>query len=222
MTLIYILFPCILLAIILYLAQPLRKIATKEANQKITIMFVFISVTAIGLYAALGNPNLPSRPIFLKNPDHLAQNRQMLLAQKPKIDFAIENPTDMAAQIEAAMISKENQEYEQAIEFFKKAIPLAAELEIAPVLIALYGETLTFAANGRVTLEAQEAFIQATKIAPQHPQAQFYLNLYLAQNGKVDEAVKNWKMMLEKAPNDAPWRSMLEQALKRYQQPQTP
>jgi cytochrome c-type biogenesis protein CcmH len=77
-----------------------------------------------------------------------------------------------------------------------------------------YGNALVIHAGGMMTPAAQLAFEQAAKLAPDHPAPRFFLGLSLAQSGRLDEAERTWRALLDGAPADAPWRAQVEEQLR--------
>ncbi|HYE28782.1 MAG TPA: tetratricopeptide repeat protein [Allosphingosinicella sp.] len=83
-----------------------------------------------------------------------------------------------------------------------------------------YGNALVLHAGGLITPAAQLAFERAARLAPDHPAPRFFLGLALAQAGRLDEAERTWRALVDGAPADAPWRAEVEaqlQALERAQ-----
>lgn len=81
-----------------------------------------------------------------------------------------------------------------------------------------YGNALVIHADGMLTPAAQLAFERAIALAPDHPAPRFFLGLALAQSGRLDEAARTWRTLLDRAPADAPWRAQIEQEYQRLEQ----
>jgi cytochrome c-type biogenesis protein CcmH/NrfG len=81
-----------------------------------------------------------------------------------------------------------------------------------------YGNALVIHAGGLITPAAQLAFERAAALAPDHPAPRFFFGLALAQSGRLDEAERTWRALLENAPADAPWRAQVEQQLQALEQ----
>ncbi|GAA0479948.1 hypothetical protein GCM10009096_22400 [Parasphingorhabdus litoris] len=75
------------------------------------------------------------------------------------------------------------------------------------------GNALVVHADGVITPAAQFAFQKAADISPEHPGPPFFLGMAYAQSGKVDQARAIWSELLERSPEDAPWRQDLESRL---------
>jgi len=72
--------------------------------------------------------------------------------------------------------------------------------------IALVGH-----ADGFVTPAAREAFDRANDVDPANPSSYFFLGFAYLRSGGVHEARAVWGELLDKAPEDAPWRPDIEQ-----------
>ena len=80
------------------------------------------------------------------------------------------------------------------------------------------GNALVIHADGMMTPSAELAFRKASEIAPEHPGPKFFYGLALAQGGKFDEADAIWRGLIQNAPPDVGWRSMVEERLAMLQQ----
>jgi cytochrome c-type biogenesis protein CcmH len=81
-----------------------------------------------------------------------------------------------------------------------------------------YGNALVIHADGLITPAAQLAFERAAALAPDHPAPRFFFGLALAQSGRLDEAERIWRALIDNAPADAPWRAQVEQQLQALEQ----
>ena len=59
---------------------------------------------------------------------------------------------------------------------------------------------------------ARLAYRNAAALAPDHPAPPFFLGLAEARSGNADEAVRLWRGILAKAPANASWRPLVEDA----------
>lgn len=72
-------------------------------------------------------------------------------------------------------------------------------------------------ADGQLTPASLYAFRQAADAEPDHPGAPFFLGMALAQSGRFAEARSLWSDLLERSPEDAPWRADLQMRLERLE-----
>lgn len=82
-----------------------------------------------------------------------------------------------------------------------------------PELWTGLGNALMIHAGGRLSPAAEFAFTTAIRLSPRHPGPRFFYGLALAQGGDLDRTERIWRGVLETAPDDAPWRPMVEQKL---------
>jgi cytochrome c-type biogenesis protein CcmH len=66
---------------------------------------------------------------------------------------------------------------------------------------------------GMLTPASELAFRRANELAPNHPAPRFFYGLALARSGDTEDALKIWRDVLAKAPADAGWRPVVEDAV---------
>lgn len=72
---------------------------------------------------------------------------------------------------------------------------------------------------GVLTPAGQLAYARAAELAPGHPAAAFFRGLALARSGDGGQAVAQWRELLAKAPADASWRPLVEDAILALERP---
>ncbi|WP_337661445.1 tetratricopeptide repeat protein [Erythrobacter sp. Alg231-14] len=72
------------------------------------------------------------------------------------------------------------------------------------------GMALTGHADGNVTPAAYYAYGKARSINPTNPGADLFLGFSFLQSGQVRAARETWAGLLERSPEDAPWREEIE------------
>jgi cytochrome c-type biogenesis protein CcmH len=77
------------------------------------------------------------------------------------------------------------------------------------------GNALLAHSDGLLTPAALYAYRRAAKADPDSPGPPFFLGLALAQSGRFAEARSLWADLIERAPEDAPWREGLAQQLQK-------
>ena len=76
-----------------------------------------------------------------------------------------------------------------------------------------YGNALLLHGDGQMNPAAQLAFERAAQLDPEHPGPPFFIGLALAQAGQYEDAAQVWRALLERTPEDAPYRADLENRL---------
>jgi cytochrome c-type biogenesis protein CcmH len=100
--------------------------------------------------------------------------------------------------------------YSDAAEAYRQSIRLLGE---SPKRLASYGQALVLANNGVVTEDARKALERAITLDPELIEPRLVLIIAKEQDGKLAEAVEEWRKLLASAPADAPWRKLVEQRL---------
>lgn len=81
-----------------------------------------------------------------------------------------------------------------------------------------YGNALANASEGVMTPAAVMAFQRAKELDPAHPGPQLFLGLAAAQKEDWATARTEWQGLLDRSPDNAPWRADLEARLKMVDQ----
>src|SRR5882757_3785163 len=167
----------------------------------------------LGLYLALGSPDLPGQPIASRAAAPV-QNRGLdaLVAQVEA--HLAKNPEDGRGWEVVAPVYMRFCRFEDAVKARRNAIRLngaSADRE------ADLGESLMAVANGVVTDEAKAAFERALALDAKLPKARFFLGVAAHQDGQGDKAVSIWRDMLNEAPPGSPWAGMVRETLARVE-----
>ena len=75
------------------------------------------------------------------------------------------------------------------------------------------GEAIAAAAGGVVTAEAKAEFERALSLDGSEVKARYFSALAAQQDGRVEHAAQIWRDMLKAAPENAPWRPLVQHAL---------
>lgn len=187
--------------------------ATDQRSGPVLAAALLVPLLTLGLYAALGAPELPDRPLAAR------QDRETDAPGQPDV-------AAMVAQLEARlagapddlegwlMLGRSRAVLGQApgaVEAYRRAKALAPA---DPRAMAALGESLVDAAGGVVTPEARGLFAQLETQAPEDPRSGFYLGWAEAQAGDYRAALERWRVLLAAAPADAPWRERVVEAVR--------
>jgi cytochrome c-type biogenesis protein CcmH len=170
-----------------------------------------LPVVAVGLYGELGSPGLPDFPLAQRAlaPDG-AQSLDKLIAQ---VEQHLEsNPTDGRGWSVIAPVYVRLGRLDDAVRAFRNSITYGGE---SAARRADLGEAMVGAAGGVVTAEAKTEFERAVALNAEEVKANYFLGLAAEQDGRAAEAASIWRAMLEKAPANAPWRPLVQEALVR-------
>lgn len=75
------------------------------------------------------------------------------------------------------------------------------------------GNTLVVHGGGMMSPAAELAYARAQALAPDHPAPAYSRGLALTQSGRIEEAAQSWARLLNRSPEDAPWREDVETRL---------
>jgi cytochrome c-type biogenesis protein CcmH len=171
---------------------------------------VVLPLLALGVYVQLGAPGLPGAPVAERP---VATDSDMAVLVDQLAQRMAERPDDVRGWLLLARSYGSLGRYQDSATAYAAAIAHGAE---GAEVQSAYGEALTAAANGQITVAAKMAFDAAVAQDPGEPRARFYLALAKAQAGKLDEALADWVTLEAQAPADAPWRgavtAQIEQA----------
>jgi cytochrome c-type biogenesis protein CcmH len=165
----------------------------------------------LGLYLALGSPNVPDQPAFARV--KAAQGGQSIESLIGQVEAHLtKNPNDGAGWEVIAPVYQRLGRFDDAVMARRKSLALNGE---TAERYSDLGEALVAAANGVVTDEAKQAFANAVAHDPQQAKARYFLGLADEQDGNVEGAASRWRAMLEDAPPGAPWVGFVRSALGR-------
>jgi cytochrome c-type biogenesis protein CcmH len=176
---------------------------------------VGLPLLALAVYLPLGSPRLPDFPLAerARAPD-AAQPLENLVAQ---VEQHLEkNPTDGRGWKVLAPVLLRLGRYDDAVRAYRNSITYSGDSASSR---ADLGEAIAAAAGGVVTAEAKGEFEHALALDAGDAKASYFLGVAAEQDGRKDEAATIWRAMLEKAPADAPWRPLLQEALTRVGAP---
>ena len=188
-------------------SSPVQAAAPARRYRLATAVLIAVGLPAIAfpLYARLGRPSIPDEPLASRKPalETTGGIEAAVAAVEARL---IAKPDDGKGWAVIAPVYMRLQRYAEAAHAYSEALRILGE---DPLRRAAYGEALVAAAGGVVTAEAREAFDRALTDHPGQPQARYYLALAAEQEGKKEDAIRDYQALLADSPPDAPWRSMV-------------
>ena len=170
-----------------------------------------LPLVAIGLYASFGSPSLGDFPLAERSRAAVATaSMDKLVAQ---VESHLEkNPTDWRGWEVLAPVLARIGRYDDAARAWRNAINYNGE---SASRRADLGEAIAASSGGVVTAEAKAEFDRAIALDPTEVKARYFAGVAAEQDGRKDDAAKIWRAMLASAPQDAPWRPLIQEALMR-------
>ena len=160
-------------------------------------VFIVVPVVALGVYARIGQPDLPDEPLNARRMDLNAPGA--IEAAVAKIEaHLMRTPDDLRGWQVLAPVYMRMGRFPDAAGAYRQAIRLG---DNSPQAHAALGEALVAMSDGVVTADARAEFDKAADT----PKAKFYLALAAEQDGKTEEAKKAYEALAPLAKGEAPW-----------------
>lgn len=168
---------------------------------------ILIPLATVGLYARLGSPAVPDRPVVESRQVAGASAADLIAKVEARL---AEHPEDGRGWDAIAPVYFRLQRYADAADAYLKAAKILGE---TPPRLAGFAEATVLAHDGIVTDAARAAYEKLRVAEPDRFEPRFWLALADEQDGKRDKAATEYRGMLADAPADVPWRAMVEQRL---------
>ncbi|MBR9899242.1 cytochrome C biogenesis protein CcmI [Thalassospira tepidiphila] len=174
-------------------------------------------ITALGLYAMLGSPTLPSRPYADRagernlaaaaavadnatDPDFKTDQQIRRLLNQIVVSLEV-NPRNLQGWVALARGSLRLGNIERAVAAFAQAYALSGE---NPLLAIEYADTRITAQDGQIDSTSRDLVLHALGQMPNHLLARYYYGMMLKQNNKPDQALRVLSDLYRDLPNDDP------------------
>jgi cytochrome c-type biogenesis protein CcmH len=172
---------------------------------------ILLPAIGLGFYLWRGSPDIPSQSAFARVDTPLGERSVASLIAQVEEHLA-SNPNDGAGWEVVAPVYMRLGRFNDAAQAWRKTIALNGDNATRESAL---GEALVASANGVVTDDALTAFQQAVAADPHEPKASYFLGLADEQAGRRDAAAAKWRALLDNAPQDAPWKDFVRDALTR-------
>jgi cytochrome c-type biogenesis protein CcmH len=170
---------------------------------------VALPLAVLSLYLVYGSPRLPDQPLVARLQDPTSDKNLAVLVARVEARLR-QHPEEGEGWEVIAPVYMGWRRYSDAAEAYRQSIRLLGE---SPKRLASYGQALVLANNGVVTEDARKALERAITLDPELIEPRLVLIIAKEQDGKLAEAVEEWRKLLASAPADAPWRKLVEQRL---------
>ena len=189
---------------------PLRS-STRLRRSAAVLSLVGLPVLAAAVYLPLGSPRLGDFPLAQRA--HAPDPSQPLDALVAQVEQHLEkNPNDARGWNVLAPVLARLGRFDDSARAYRNAIAYGGETADRR---ADLGEVIAAVAGGVVTTEAKAEFERARALNADDPKSNYFLGLAAEQDGRSADAASIWRVLLAKAPQDAPWRPLVEAALTR-------
>lgn len=168
-----------------------------------------VAVIALGAYAVLGSPNLPSQPLAGRA-DVAAQNIDLATAVGRIETQLAANPGDVRGWTVLAPALLEMGRFADAASAYGRIIALS---EPTAQLLTDQAEALLLEANGAGSEEAMDLLRRAADMDPNHAQSRLYLAAELTRMEQYDDAAVFWQEAIDLSKGNEPWLAAARQGL---------
>jgi cytochrome c-type biogenesis protein CcmH len=161
-----------------------------------------VPLLTLALYLTHGSPGLPSYPMAGRV--ELPPEQADVAALIAKVERQLrEHPEDGQGWDVIAPIYFRLGRFREAADAYARATRLQGE---SLRRLAGFAEAAVLAADGIVGEEARVAFERISQLEPARPEPRFWLALAKEQDGKLAEALADYRALLAQAPAGAAWR----------------
>jgi cytochrome c-type biogenesis protein CcmH len=175
------------------------------------VALVGLPILAVATYLPLGSPRLGDFPLAerARGTDGKPPLERLVAEVEQHLE---KNPTDGRGWTVLAPVLARVGRFDDAVRAFRNAITYAGETAARR---ADLGEVMAAAAGGVITADAKTEFERALALDANEAKAGYFLGLAAEQDGRKQDAAEIWRAMLDKGPNNAPWRPLVTAALTR-------
>ncbi len=165
---------------------------------------------ALAGYAWQGRPDLPGSPKAA--PTRISQDDSEFAALREDMLGRFDRAAAWLTIAESYQRRGDTRGGTQILQSALRESPENADLWVG------LGNALVVHGDGMMSPAAQLAFQRAQRIAPDHPGPRFFYGLALAQGGNFDQAEQIWRQLLAEAPEEAEYRTTIQERLNALQQ----
>ena len=170
---------------------------------------ILISLAAVSLYLVYGSPGTPDQPLAARLTD--PTNEQDLAAIIARVEARLRaHPEEGEGWDAVGPVYMGTGRYADAADAYTKAIKLLGE---SPKRLAGRGQALVLASNGVVSEDARRSLERAVALDGSLLEPRILLAIAKEQDGRFQDAIDDWRALLERADPSAPWRQMVEQRM---------
>lgn len=179
-----------------------------RARQAVLYAAAAIPVIGIGVYLAIGSPQLPGRPYAarLDTPVELATAADLVAKVEAHLR---QHPEDGAGWDVLAPVYMRTGDFAQAADAYQRATRLLGD---SPKRLAGFARATIMVQNGVVSEPARQAYVKLRALDAKALEPQVWLAIAREQDGDLAGAAAEYKSLLATAED--PWRGLLEERLR--------
>lgn len=185
------------------------KVADEMGQGTLLAGIGLVAALALGLYALLGSPNLPSQPLA-ERADVAAQGIDLNTAIARIEARLATDPGDLRGWTVLAPALLEVGRFADAANAYDRIIALS---EPTAQLLTDRAEALLLAADGAGSEEAMGLLQAAAEMDPSHVQSRLYLGAELTRTGQYEDAARFWQAAIDLSQGNEAWLPAAQQGL---------
>ncbi|MFM1814305.1 MAG: Cytochrome c-type biosis protein CycH [Pseudomonadota bacterium] len=165
-----------------------------------------VTLIAVGIYLIGGKPWLQGQPLAERVAASMAKDARVsdLIAMVEK--RLREHPEDGRGWDVIAPVYMTQGRFRDAANAYTRAGRILGE---SPGRLAGLAQATILANDGVVTETARKAYENVLTLSPEAPEPRFWIAVAKEQDGKLEEAARDFTALLEEAPADAKWRPLV-------------
>lgn len=168
-----------------------------------------IPLLALAVYVSVGSPWLPGMPLASRMQADASDSTVDQLIAKVEAQLR-KTPEDGVGWDVLAPVYLRQRRFNDAAKAYAKAIRLLGE---TTKRLKGFGEATVLANNGIVTEASRRAYERVLSLQSGDREARFWIALSDEQEGKIEKARAGYQGLLKEAPENAPWRKVVESRL---------
>jgi cytochrome c-type biogenesis protein CcmH len=163
---------------------------------------LLLPLITFSIYLFTGSPDIKSSPWVAPSPAEREATRALIIEIEQLQQHLISHPNDGSSWVSLAQRQERLGQWPEAADSWGYA---AEHLPNKPAILTAWGEAITNASNGIVTVKAIQIFESVLALHSNDPRCQYYLALARNQAGDDIGALARWQALLQQAPANAPW-----------------
>ena len=168
-----------------------------------------VPLVAMALYLVQGSPGMPAFPAAAQS--QVAVEQAGILELVARVEARLrDHPGEGEGWEAVAPVYLKLGRYRDAVDAYARAIQLKGQ---SVKLLAGFAEASMLANDGIVSEEARRAYERILALEPARIEARFWLAVAKEQDGKLGEALSEYRALLAAAPAAAPWRAAVSERL---------
>lgn len=177
----------------------------------VVVAFVGLPLLAGATYLRYGSPTLRDLPLASRAAVPVASASLETLVAQVEAHLEKNSRDGRGWEVLAPVLLKLGRT-EDAVRAYRNSLAYNGDTAVRR---ADLGEAIATSAGGVITAEAKAEFERALALDANEPKAQYFAAVAAEQDGRSEQAILIWRNMLKVAPDNAPWRPLVEQALAR-------